>query len=62
MRITFDRSIAGILVVIIGILFILDAVLRHGLGIFVGLLLLILGVYLIIGTDKVKSSGTEVKK
>ena len=47
---------------IIGILFILDAVLRHGLGLIIGILLLILGLYMIIGTDKVANTDTEVKK
>jgi hypothetical protein len=38
-------------VVIIGILFILDAILRHSIGFVVGILFLILGVYMIIATD-----------
>jgi uncharacterized membrane protein YfcA len=62
MGITFNRAIAGFIVLIIGILFILDAVLRHGLGLIIGILLLILGLYMIIGTDKVANTDTEVKK
>ncbi|MGO9386554.1 MAG: hypothetical protein ACLPWD_00730 [Methanobacterium sp.] len=47
----FNRSIVGIIVLVIGILFILDAVLRHGFGIFVGILAIILGVYMIVASD-----------
>jgi hypothetical protein len=51
MNITFNRSVAGIIVLVMGILFILDAVLRHGLGIFVGILAIILGIYMIVASD-----------
>jgi predicted membrane protein len=49
---TYNRTISGFIVVIIGILFILDAILRHSIGFVVGILFLILGVYMIIATDK----------
>jgi len=48
---TYNRTISGFIVVIIGILFILDAILRHSIGFVVGILFLILGVYMIIATD-----------
>ncbi len=51
MNISFNRSVVGIIVLIMGILFILDAVLRHGLGIFVGILAIILGIYMIVASD-----------
>ncbi|MGA2677304.1 MAG: hypothetical protein ACLQG5_04590 [Methanobacterium sp.] len=51
MDMTYNRTISGFIVVIIGILFILDAILRHSIGFVVGILFLILGVYMIIATD-----------
>ncbi len=52
MDMNYNRTIAGFIVVIIGILFILDAILRHSIGFVLGILFLILGVYMIIATDK----------
>ncbi len=61
MDMTYNRTISGIIVVIIGILFILDAILRHSIGFVVGILFLILGIYMIIATDGTVKE-TEMKK
>ncbi|MGO9386769.1 MAG: hypothetical protein ACLPWD_01825 [Methanobacterium sp.] len=62
MDITYNRNIAGFIMVIIGILFILDAIFRHSIGFVLGILFLILGVYMIIATDKPVKDETGMKK
>ena len=62
MDITYNRTIAGFIMVIIGILFILDAIFRHSIGFVLGILFLILGVYMIIATDKPVKDETGMKK
>ena len=62
MDMTYNRTIAGFIVVIIGILFILDAIFRHSIGFVLGILFLILGVYMIIATDKTVKEKTVMKK
>jgi|GEM_PF-2922627 predicted membrane protein len=62
MNMIYNRTVSGFIIVIIGILFILDAIVRHSIGFVLGILFLILGIYMIIATDENASMKTEVKK
>lgn len=62
MNMIYNRTVSGFIIVIIGILFILDAIVRHSIGFVLGILFLILGIYMIIATDEDASMKTEVKK
>ncbi len=62
MNMTYNRAVSGFIIIIIGILFILDAIVRHSIGFVLGILFLILGIYMIIATDEKANMKTEVKE